>query len=375
MDWGMPLYFARAGQRAASGPPANRPDWFEHAALEHRAAREAAALFDMSSFGKLQVEGRDAEAVLQRICANDVGIEPGKSVYTPILNEQGGYEADVILLRISETSFHLITGPAETVRDRQWLVDHRRTGEHLTVKDISQSSSVFMVAGPNARKLLSRVSDTDFSDDGFPFGAHRDVIVANVSVRAMRRSCTGKPGWELYIPVGQAGAVYDALFEQGRDLGLSDAGFHALDSLRMEAGHREWGREIGARDTPLEAGLGFTVAWDKRVGFIGRAALLKQRREGIKRRLAMFVLQDDTSVPAGGEAILRNGEQVGELETWNYGYTLGSAFGWGYVHNEAGVDPDFVLSGRYELRVAGDLLPAKVYLRPPSDSASEHGKA
>src|SRR2546430_3925170 len=243
-------------------------------------------MFDTSSFGKLLVQGRDAEAVLQRVSAGDVAVEPGRIVYTQWLNAHGGIEADVTVTRLAETRFLVLAGPATVARDRDWLERHIGADEFATVTDISQALAMIPVMGPNARRLLQSVTDADLSFAAFPFGASREIDLGCGFVRATRITYVGELGWELLIPADLAVHVYGTIAEAGQEHGLRPAGYHALDSLRMEKAYRSWGHDISAGDTPLEAGLGFAVAWDKPGGFTGPDPRLRRNQAGDRRRLA-----------------------------------------------------------------------------------------
>ncbi len=373
MGWERPLWYAREGQPLAMDYSFGRQNWFENAAREHRATREGVAFFDQTSFGKLLVQGRDAEAELQRICANNVAAAPGACVYTGLLNARGGYESDLTVTRLDEERFMLVTGSAEVIRDRDWITRNLNEGAHVTVSDITNSLAVFGVMGPKSRELLSKLTPDDLSSDAFPFAASKEISLGHAQVRASRMTYVGELGWELYVPVEFAAGVYDALVEAGDDPGLVHAGYYAMESLRLEKAYRAWGHELSPDDTPFEAGLSFAVDFGKG-GFIGREALLKLKGKPRTRRVVMFVLDDPEPVLWGGELILRDGKPVGDLKSAGYGHTLGAAVGLGYVANEGGVGRAFIESGTYEIDIAGELVPAKAYLRTPYDPKLERVK-
>ena len=348
-----------------------RQNWFEHAAGEHKAVREAVGLFDQSSFGKILVQGADAESFLQRICANDVAVEPGRVVYTQWLNERGGIEADLTATRLAEDSFLVVTGAAVTRRDLSWLERNRREDERVTLADVTAGQAVLGVMGPNSRALLSGLSDTDFSHEAFPFATSREIAVGAAPVRATRITYVGELGWELYVPADFAVYVFDRLMETGADHGLRLAGMHVLDSCRIEKAYRHFGHDITDEDTPLEAGLGFACRFDKNVPFIGRDALLRQKEAGLTKRLVQFALEDPTPLLYHNEPIYRDGEILGYLTSANYGHHLGSAIGLGYLSHPDGVDADFVNEGRYEVEVACERVAARASLRPMYDPRNE----
>lgn len=368
MGWERPLWFAAGDASPTMDYSFGRQNWFANAEAEHTAARNAVALFDLSSFSKLLVQGRDAEAALQRLCANDVAVEAGRCVYTGLLNDRGGYESDLTVTRLGERAYLLVTGSAQAIRDRHWIEAGIGENASATVADMTSAYAVFAVMGPNSRTLLSRLTNADLGNDAFPYGSMRQIDLGYASVMAMRMSYVGELGWELYVPTEMAVGVYDALMEQSRDLGLVQAGYYALESLRVEKGYRAWSHELSPDDTPLEAGLGFAVAFDKSSPFVGRDALLRQRDAGIDRRLLFFALDNADPVLYGGELVLRDGEPVGDLRSAAYGHTLGRAVGLGYVRCENGTSLSDFLSGTYEIDLAGARHSATPYLRSPYDS-------
>jgi 4-methylaminobutanoate oxidase (formaldehyde-forming) len=224
--------------------------------------------------------------------------------------------------------------------------------------------------GPRARTLLARLTDADLSNAAFPFLASREIWVGSARVRASRVTYVGELGWELYVPTDQAAGVYDALAAVGEDLGLRHAGYHAMDSLRIEKAYRSWGHDLGSEDTPLQAGLGFAVRIDKRVSFLGRDALLAQREKPLTRRLVVFTLEDPAPLLYHDEPILRDGALVGRITSGAYGHTIGRAIGLGYVEHMDGVTDAFVESGRWELEIACERHRAQAQLSPPYDPKS-----
>ncbi len=375
--WERPGWFAPDGVVAEYVYSFKRQNWFEHSAAEHRAVRENVGLFDQTSFSKFELRGDDVEAVLSKVCANDMAQEPGRVVYTQWLNERGGIEADLTVARLAGDRYWIISGVASQVRDFHWLKRHIPAGANTALSDITGDWAVLGVMGPKSRNLLQDVTGADLSNDGFPYQTMAEIDIAGVAVRASRISYVGELGWELYIPTGGAHAVFDAIIKAGEGYGLVPAGIHAMNSLRIEKAYRHWGHDIGDQDTPLEAGLGFAVAWDKPGGFIGRDALLKQRDVGVRRRLAQFILEDPEPLLYGNEPIWRNDEIAGSLTTAMYGHTLGGAVGLGYVKktDHGLVTADFIHAGAYEIEVAGELFAATVSLKPLYDPKGERVKA
>ena len=367
MGWERANWFAPQGVEPVAVYSFGRQNWFPYSAEEHRAAREAVAVFDQTSFAKLRLEGADAEAVLQHLCANDVAVPPGRVVYTAMLNERGGFESDLTVTRLAADAYLIVTGSAQGPRDLDWIRRHLPAGARATVTDVTGAYAVLGLMGPRSRELLARVSDADLGPAAFPFLTSREIAIGQATARASRVTYVGELGWELYVPVEQAGLVYDELAQAGGDLGLRDAGYYALDSLRMEKAYRAWGREVTIDDTPWEAGLGFAVRLDKPVPFLGREALLEQRERTLTKRLLTFVLEDEEALPWGDEPILRDGRVVGTVTSAGFGHTLGRGVAMGYVRDPDGVDDAYVAGGRFELDVAGDRIPARASLVPPYD--------
>ncbi len=311
---------------------------------EQRATREAVALYDQSSFGKLLLQGRDALAVLQRLCANQIDVEPGRMIYTAMLNERGGFESDLTVMRLAADRFLIVTGSAQPVRDAEWIGRH--IGDAFAVlSDVSAQWSVISVMGPKAHELLRRVSPDDLSPAGLKFSHTKEIDLGHARARAARMSYVGGPGYELYVPVETARHVYLALHEAGADLGptdpagrsrgLMDAGYYAIDALRIEAGRRAWGAELGPDETPFEAGLQFAVKLDKGSDFIGREALLRLRDQPLNKKLLTFVFDSPQAYAWGGDAVQIDGQAVGELSSAGWSPKAGACVALGYVRGEA----------------------------------------
>ncbi len=367
MGWERANWFATGGAPARMEYSWQRGTWFDRAAEEHRAAREAVAVFDQTSFSKFLLRGRDAEDALQRLCANDMAVEPGRVVYTGLLNERGGYESDLTVTRLSGDAYFIVSGSAQTTRDLDWMRRNIPPEARASLTDVTSAYAVFGVMGPRARALLTRLTGADLGNDAFPFATMRDIGIGRAPVRALRVTYVGELGWELYVPVEFAPSVYDDLVDAGRDLDLRDAGYYALESLRMEKGYRAWGRDLTPDCTPLEAGLAFAVRVDKPAPFTGREALVRQREQGLTQTLVQFVLEDPEPLLFGGELILRDGQSVGEVTSAAYGHTLGRSVALGRVRNADGVDRAYIEAGTYELDVGGERFAATAHLRSPYD--------
>ena len=375
MGWERANWFAPTGVEPIYRYSWGRQNWFPHAAAEHRAVREAVGLFDQSSFAKWELDGPDAEAVLQRLCANDVGGPPGSVRYTAMLNERGGIECDLSVTRLASDRYFIVTGAAVAEHDLDWIRRNLPDSARVALVDRTGALVTLGVMGPRSRALLSRLTDADLSNAAFPFASAQAITVAGVPVRALRISYVGELGWELYVPAEFAAHVFDALVAEGEDLGLRHAGYHAMDSLRSEKAYRSWGHDISSEDTPLEAGLGFAVALGKRVAFIGREALLRQREAPLGKRLLAFTLDDPEPLLFGNEPVWRDGTLVGRTTSGAYGHTLGRAVALGYVHHPAGVDDPYVSAGGWELEVAGERVRAAAHLRPPYDPTGARPRA
>jgi glycine cleavage system T protein len=348
-----------------------RQNWFAQQAAEHKAVREAVGLFDQSSFAKFLLQGRDAQRVLNRISTADMAVPVGKVVYTQWLNPRGGIEADLTVTRTGEEQFLIVTSGTSQVRDMDWLRRSIGADEHAIATDVGSGHAVVSLMGPNARALLGELTNADLSNAAFPFGTSQVIDLAYAKVRATRITYVGELGWELYIPTEFAQGVYDAILAAGTRHGLRHAGYHAMNSLRLEKAYRHWGHDIGDEDTPLQSGLGFTVAWDKPGGFTGREALLVQRQQGVRRRLAVFRLEDPDAFLFHDEPIWRDGARVGHLTSGDFGHTIGAPLGMGYVAADGVVTPDWVREGRYEIEIAGTRVPASVSLQPPYDPRNQ----
>ena len=369
--WERANWFAPEGVQPRYRYSYGRQNWFEYSAAEHRAVRETVGLFDLSSFGKFLLQGDDAEAVLNRVSTNDVAVAPGQVVYTQWLNERGGIEADLTVTRLEKDQYLIVTAAASQGRDFYWLRDRIPPDCHAVLTDVTSGWSVLSVMGPESRALLQPLSADDLSNDAFPFGTSREIDLGYARVRATRISYVGELGWELYVPTEFAPGVFDVILEDGAAHGLHLAGYHALNSLRIEKGYRHWGHDITNEDTPLESGLGFTVKWDKAGGFIGREALDEYRNAPLKRRLVQFRLEDPEPMLYHEEPIWREGVRVGRTTSGMYGHTLGGSVGLGYVEHPEGVDHEFMASGNFELEVAGKRFAAAASLRPMYDPTGE----
>ena len=373
MGWERANVFAPAGVAPELTYTWDRPPWLEWSAEEQRRTRSSVTLFDETSFGKLHISGRDAEAVLQRLCTADVDTEVGRSVYTGMLDRRGGYEADVTVTRLARDRYLLVTGSASVLRDLAWIERHVSPGEHVTVEDVSSALAVYGVMGPRARELLCRLTRADLSDDAFPFATSQLIDLGRSTVRATRITYVGELGWELYVPTEFAVGVYQDLLEAGADLPLTEAGYYAINSLRLDKGYRAFGSDLTPDYNPVEAGLRFTCKLATGIDFIGRDAVVAAVEEGPRRRLVSILLDDPDVMAWGGELVLRDGEVAGQVTSVAWSATMGACVGLAYVWrtDRRPVTPEHVKTGRYEVNVGGTVCGASVGLRAPYDPANE----
>ncbi|RME87937.1 MAG: FAD-dependent oxidoreductase [Anaerolineae bacterium] len=363
--WESPDWFAPPGVEPRVDYSWGRQNWFEYAAAEHRAVRENVGLLDYSVMGKILVQGRDAERVLNRICANNVAVPVGRVVYTQWLNETGTIEADLTVTRLAEDRYLILTSDGTTRAVEAWLRRHTPPEAHLGFTNITSAYSVLSIQGPNSRALLSKVTSADMSNEAFPYLTMQEIDIGYALVLALRVTYVGELGWELYIPTEFSLHVFDTLVEAGEEFGLKFFGLQALNTLRLEKAYRDYGGDIDNADTPLEAGLSRFVKFDKPGGFIGREALLRRKEAGLEYRLVQFLLEDPQPLLHYGEIIYRDGVPVGYIRAGGYGHTLGAAVGVGAVENHEGpATPDFIKNGSYEIGIAGVCYPAKASLRP-----------
>lgn len=370
--WERANWFADEGQKAEYEYTWKRPNWFENSAREHEAIRTNVGMYDMTSFGKIRVEGPDAENFLNYVCGNNMSVPVGKLVYTQFLNKAGGIEADITATRLGENSFVVVTPAATRLADQTWMERHK--GDfNVVIIDMTSAEAVLAVMGPNSRKLLQMVSPNDFSNDVNPFGTSQKIEIGMGHARVNRVTYVGELGWEVYISNDQATHVFEILQAAGQDLDLKLCGLHMMDSCRIEKGYRHFGHDITSEDHVLEAGLGFAVKTDK-PDFIGREAVLTKREAGLENRMLSFKLLDPEPLLYHNEPILRDGEVVGYLTSGAYGHTLGAAVGMGYVPCK-GEKLAPMLESTYEIDVAGTKVKAEPSMKSLYDPKSERVKA
>ena len=369
--WERANWFADKGQKRSYEYTWKRQNWFENSAREHRSIRENIGMYDMSSFGKIRIEGRDATKFLNFVAGGQYDVEIGKIVYSQFLNNAGGIEADVTITRLTESAYLVVTPAATRLADQIWL--SRNIGDfNVVITDVTAGEGVLAIMGPSSRKLLQMVSPNSFGNDVNPFGTTQEIEIGMGLARVHRVTYVGELGWEVYVSSDQAGHIFDTLFDAGQDLDMKLCGMHMMDSLRIEKGFRHFGHDITCEDHVLEAGLGFAVKTSK-PDFIGRDAVLRKKENGLDRRLLQFVLNDSEPLLYHNEPILRDGELVGHLTSGNYGHTIGAAIGLGYVPCKDETVSD-ILASNYEIDVAGSKIKADVAIKPIYDPKSERVK-
>jgi len=343
--------------------------WSPAIGAEHRACREAVAIFDESSFAKLDVVGEGAANFLERLCDNRVARDVGTVTYTQMLNERGGIECDFTVTRLAEDRFRIVTGTAFGQHDAAWIRAHAPGDGSVLVEDVTSRFACLGLWGPAARDLLQPLAEADLGNDAFPYMRARQVSVGNVPCLAVRVTYVGELGWELYCPSEFGRRLWDTIWDAGAEHGLVAGGYKAIDSLRLEKGYRVWGSDITPDETPYEAGLGFAVKLDKG-DFIGREALVAAQEQPLERKLACLVLDDPRSVALGSEPVRMDGEILGRVTSGGYGYTVERSIAYAYVPAES-ADP-----GReVEVEIFGEWVPGRIAEEPLWDPAGERIRA
>jgi len=363
--WEIPFWY---GSPAAPSWRMGRQDWYPAARRESIATRDAVALYDQSAYAKFLVEGRDASRLLNRVSANDIDREIGRVVYTPWLNDRGGIEADLTVTRLAEDRFLVVTGFGDHFADLMWLKRQIPEGAEVTTTDATNAYGLFGIMGPESRALLQGLSDSDLSNETLPFGRSMEIDLGYATIRASRVTFVGELGYELLVPADLCGYVFERLVEAGEAQRLSHAGLYAMAACRLERGYRLMGLDIGPEETPLDAGLGFAVAWNKPGGFIGRDALLTRRQAGPPAQRWVHVAVDDrgedTPILMGREVLWRDGERVGYLSSGGWGFRLERSLGLGYVRCPDADLRSWLEGGCFEVEVGAVRHAAKVQLEP-----------
>jgi glycine cleavage system aminomethyltransferase T/glycine/D-amino acid oxidase-like deaminating enzyme len=350
------------GSNAGDGDESLRPrgwagqHWSPAIGAEHRACREAVALFDESSFAKLEIEGPGAAALLERLCDNRVARDVGRITYTQMLNGRGGIECDFTVARLAQERFSIVTGTAFGNHDREWIARHLPDDGRVTVRDVTSQWACFGIWGPLARDVLAPLTPDDLSNDAFPYMSLRELTVDDVPVRALRVTYVGELGWELYCPTEYGLGLWRTLWEAGTPHGMVAGGYRAIDSLRIEKGYRVWGADVTPDETPYEGGLGFCVKLDKE--FVGREAL---GRTPERKRLVCIALADPRSVALGNEPVRIGGEIAGRVTTGGYGYTVERSLAYAYVPPDAAAPGTAVEVDVFGTWIAGEIVSEPVF--------------
>ena len=379
--WERPNWYGKPGSTPEYEYSYGRQNWFDACRDECIAVRDAVALFDQASFAKFLVQGRDACRILNHMSTGNVDVAVGRIVYTQWLNDAGGIEADLTITRTGTHEFLVVTSAVCQTRDLAWL---RRAIEgyvdgHCTVTDVTPGVAMLGIMGPRSRALLEAVSGADMSNAAHPFGRSREIEIGYAKVRASRITYVGELGWELYVSSECIADVYERLIEAGAQFGLKHAGYHAMAACRVEKGYRHWSHDIADEDTPLESGLGFTIAWNKAGGFRGREALLEQRSAlTLTKQLVQVRLDVDAATAPmlyHEEPIVRDGVIVGSIKSGAFGYRVDRSLGMGYVHCAEGVTPQWLSTGRWEVEVACTRYPASVQVQAWYDPTNQRIKS
>ena len=375
LGWERPNWFAPKSTEPKDVYSFDRQNWFEVVGEEVKATREKAVLIDQTSFAKFLITGSESSKALEYICSNNIDKPVGSTIYTQMLNHHGGIECDVTITVIDKNTFYLVTGTGFMTHDLNWISANIPNGMDVKIKNITYENSVFSLMGPNSREILQGLTESDLSNDKFPFATYQKIKLGHLEINAIRITYMGELGWELHFPISQAKEVYDKLMNYGKKFGLINAGYRCIESCRLEKGYRAWGSDIGPDHTPLEAGLGWATKLNGDIDFIGKKSLLEQKKNGLKKIFAGFTCDDPDQILLGRETIFRDGKQVGWLSSGGYGYTIGKSIGYGYIRSEEVIDKKFVKSGNYELEIATRKVPCNVHLSSMYDAKMEKIKS
>ncbi|MTI10043.1 GcvT family protein [Curvivirga aplysinae] len=377
--WERPAFFVPEGGDFEIEYSYGRQNWWKYVDAECKNMMENVALFDQSPFPKFLLQGKDSCAVLNRIMCNNVDTEIGKTLYTQMLNEDGGIEADVTVIRLDTNEFMIVTAGAAQTRDFSWIKKHIPEDAHAFLTDITSGLPMIGLMGPKSRALLEKLTGADLSNEAFPFGTNQELEMGYARVRLNRLTYVGELGWELYVPAEFAKQVYDMIVTAGKEFDLGHAGYFAMNACRSEKGYRHWGHDIAGEDTPVEAGLAFACDFEKEGGFIGKEAILAQKEKGVPcKRLVQIQLEDDSETAPlmyHEEPIYRNGEIVGSITSGTWGHRINKSIGMGYIHSDDKVTKDWIETGDFEIEIAWEKHKAKVQLAPWYDPKGERIKA
>ncbi|RLA87628.1 MAG: FAD-dependent oxidoreductase [Deltaproteobacteria bacterium] len=330
LGWERANWFAPADVEPKEKYGWGKPNWFEIVKEEHKAVRERAGLFDLSSFSKIEIKGYDALKILELLCDNKIDQPVGKVIYTQMLNKKGGIVSDITVSHVAENHFYIVAGTAFGRYDIDWIKKHTPEDSNIKIDDVTSAYGTIGLWGPNAPKIIESITGEDFSLNSFPYMSLKKITIGYAPVLALRVSYVGETGWEFHIPAEYTLYLWDLLLDAGKDFGLRPVGYRTIDSLRLEKGYRVLGSDITSEYTPLEAGLDFCVRLDKS-DFIGKEAIVSQKKKGIKQKLCLMVLKDDSYLPIGKEAIYYNDKVIGRVTSAGYGYTVEKMIAYGYL--------------------------------------------
>ena len=371
LGWERPNWFAPKSIDPVDSPSFGRANWFEHVGAEHRAIRENVGVIDQSSFAKFKLQGDNAVSALEHMCSSRIDRPVGSVVYTQMLNQAGGIECDVTVTRLADDCFMIVAGTGYAIHHyhhvKKNIPDELRG---ISLSEVTDQYSTLSLSGPNSRKLLQAITEQDMSASAFPFLTYQNITVAGCQVIAIRVSFAGELGWELHVPVKDTLKVFRELITSGEAHNLAHVGYRALESLRLEKGFRALGADIGPDFTPLEAGMRKLVKLNSGIPFVGRESLMEQKQSLLKRRLACFTSEDESTTLLGRETIYRNGERVGWTTSAGWGYTVNKNIAYGYVRNDDGVSDEYLAEGDYELEVEETRIPIKFESELPYDPKS-----
>ena len=365
--WERPLWFAHDEVETELVNSYGAQNWWPYAKREARMTADAVALYELSPFSKILIEGADALPFLQRMCCSDMDVDPGRVVYTLMLNAHGGIETELTVTRLSESAYCMVSAAATRYKDLAWLNRHVSEGEAVTITDHTEQQAVIGVMGPASRDLLKGLTASDVSKQAFAFATSQAIEVASCPLRAVRVSFVGELGFELYVDADRAASVYRALSDAGQAYGLIHAGLFSMEGCRLEKGYHHWGHDIGPQDTPLHAGLGFTVNYDKSSAFLGQEALLRQRETGVDRRLLLFQVEAEEPLLLHDEPIFRGRERVGLTTSGGLGFRTDLALCFGMVTKPDGMTLNELRSEAFEIELAGKRYAMAALSDPPYD--------
>lgn len=373
VGWERPAWFAPEGVDPRIEYSFGRQNWFTYAQEEQKAARESVAMIDYSMLGKLLVEGKDAEAFLQRLCTNNMAINTDRIIYTLMLNERGGIESDMTVARFDQDRFMVMSTMARARRDYIRLRDQIQTNEDVQLRDVTSAYAVLSVMGPKSRALLEAVSGVDMSNEAFPFNSWKEFHIGHAAIWAQRISFSGELGWEIFVTPDFAEHVFDVLMDEGQAFGLRLLGGEALNALRIEKGYLHWGHDVSYTESPHQVNCTFLCKTKKLIPFIGRDAYLERKEQRSGPYLCYVKLNDSEPMLYHDEPVLRDGEVVGFITSAAYGYSTGAAVGLCFVNlPEGSADKSDLETGRYEVMVEGAAIGATVSLRPFYDPENKH---